>query len=349
MAHPNNRSNPSPKRRVPTPPVKKGHPQEKPKLHPRNLHRERYDFKGLIAACPDLASFVQQNIYGDETIDFSNPEAVKMLNRALLKHSYGVEDWDIPPGYLCPPIPGRADYIHHAADLLAASNYGKIPDGQKIRCLDIGVGANCVYPILGNKAYGWQFVGSDIDPVSIAAATRILDANPLLKENIVCRLQPNPADVFYGIVQKDECFDLSICNPPFHASLEAAQAGTLRKLNNLNPGKVTRPTLNFGGQNGELWCEGGERAFLVNMIRQSRQFTTSFFWFSTLVSKQSNLKSVHEALQKAAATEVRTIPMGQGNKTSRVVAWSFLTKAQQKVWREARWDVKPVPSALLQS
>lgn len=309
-------------------------------MHPRNPHRERYDFKLLVAGCPDLAPFVQLNLYNDESIDFSNPEAVKMLNKALLKQYYGIDPWDIPPGYLCPPIPGRADYIHHLADLLGASNYGKLPNGPKVRCLDIGVGANCIYPILGNKAYGWAFVGSDIDPVSIEAANKILDDNPLLKESVACRLQTNPKDIFYGIVQKGEYFDLSICNPPFHASLEAAQAGTLRKLNNLNFGKVTRPTLNFGGQNGELWCEGGEKAFLTNMIRQSRQFTASFFWFSTLVSKQSNLKSVYEALEKAAATEVRTIPMGQGNKTSRIVAWSFLTKAQQKAWREGRWQEK---------
>lgn len=328
------------KRRVPPPPVTKENPQGKPKLHPRNLHRERYDFPLLIAACPDLAAFVQPNIHGGETIDFANPAAVKMLNKALLKGHYGVDHWDIPQGYLCPPIPGRADYIHHLADLLAASNYGKMPAGQKIRCLDIGVGANCIYPILGHKAYGWHFVGSDIDPVSIAAANSILEANPLLKENIECRLQPNPQDIFYGVVQKDEYYDLTLCNPPFHASLEAAEAGTLRKLNNLNPGKVKEVTLNFGGQHGELWCEGGEKAFITNMIRQSRQFTTSIFWFSTLVSKQSNLKSVYEALSKAAATEVRTIPMGQGNKTSRIVAWSFLTKAQQKLWREGRWRKK---------
>ena len=43
-----------------------------------------------------------------------------MLNRAILMHHYGVKSWDIPAGYLCPPIPGRADYIHSVADLLAA-------------------------------------------------------------------------------------------------------------------------------------------------------------------------------------------------------------------------------------
>ena len=59
-----------------------------------------------------------------------------MLNRALLKADYGIDFWDIPPNYLCPPIPGRVDYIHHLADLLARSNNNEIPRGPQIKALD---------------------------------------------------------------------------------------------------------------------------------------------------------------------------------------------------------------------
>jgi len=114
-------------------------------------------------SCPELGVFVKLNDYNDESIDFSNPEAVKMLNTALLKHYYKINHWNIPANYLSPPIPGRADYIHHIAELLGGSNNGKIPTDNKIKCLDIGVGASCVYPIIGNKEYGWSFVGSEID------------------------------------------------------------------------------------------------------------------------------------------------------------------------------------------
>jgi len=317
---------------------KKEHPKEKVKLHPRNRHRERYDFKPLIDSCPDLARFVKLNIYNDESIDFFNPDAVKMLNKALLKHYYDIDNWNIPQNYLCPPIPGRADYIHHIADLLGSSNNGNIPTGQRIKCLDIGVGANCVYPIIGNKEYGWSFIGADIDPISIESASRIVESNPFLKGKIELRLQLNPKDIFYGIIQKDELIDLSICNPPFHASLAEAQSGTLRKLSNLNQKRITKPILNFGGQNSELWCEGGEEKFVRDMIIQSRQFSASCFWFSTLISKQSNLKRVYEDLKKAEAVAVKTIPMGQGNKVGRIVAWTFLTQEQQKRWMNTRWN-----------
>jgi 23S rRNA (adenine1618-N6)-methyltransferase len=319
---------------------KKEHPTEKEQLHPRNRHRARYEFKLLKISLPELAPFVKLNIHQDESIDFADPAAVKMLNRALLKQYYQIINWDIPEGYLCPPIPGRADYIHHIADLLGASNFGTIPQGSAIRCLDLGIGANCVYPIIGVKEYGWSFVGSDIDAVALESANRIIAENPVLTGKVECRLQPNPKNFFKGIIQTDEYFDLSICNPPFHASAEAAEAATLRKLSNLQHKEVTEVVKNFGGQNQELWCEGGEEAFVREMVRQSKQFGTSCFWFSSLISKQSHLKYVYEALTKAGAVEVKTIPMGQGNKTSRVVAWTFLTKDQQAAWKTLRWGAK---------
>lgn len=317
---------------------KKVHPKVKTRLHPRNKHRERYDFPKLIESCADLASFVSLNKFQDESIDFSNPEAVKMLNKALLMHFYGIENWDIPNNYLCPPIPGRADYIHYIADLLCSNNFGKMPKGAQIKCLDIGVGANCVYPIIGTTEYGWSFIGADIDSIAIESAKNIIKLNPSLKGKIECRLQENSKDFFYGILPKDELVDLSICNPPFHASAAEADAASLRKQSNLNKTKVSKSKLNFGGQNNELWCEGGEERFVRNMIKQSKKFGSNCYLFSSLISKQSTLKSVYKVLKECEATITETITMGQGNKTSRLVAWSFLTKAEQMKWKKERWS-----------
>ncbi len=315
---------------------KKQHPKEKLGLHPRNKHRARYHFQELISVCPALAPFVRLNNYDDESIDFSNPEAVMQLNKALLKKYYGIEHWNIPEGYLCPPIPGRADYIHHIADLLGGCNHGVVPTGSRIKCLDVGVGANCIYPIIGSKEYDWAFVGSDIEPLALQSAAKIIKTNTGLKGKVELRLQANAKDIFRGVVHTDEYFDLTICNPPFHTSLEEAQAGTLRKLSNLNRQRITKPALNFGGKNKELWCEGGEEKFVEKMISQSK-LLTSVFWFSTLISKSPHLKNVYAALEKAGVNEVKTIPMSQGNKTTRLVAWTYLTQDQQKKWVTTRW------------
>ncbi|WP_183576231.1 23S rRNA (adenine(1618)-N(6))-methyltransferase RlmF [Mucilaginibacter sp. X5P1] len=311
---------------------------EKENLHPRNLHRHGYDFERLIKATPALRPFVKPNKYGTESINFSDPDAVKTLNRALLKQFYGVDYWDIPAGYLCPPIPGRADYIHYMADLLGESNKGVIPTGDLVNVLDIGTGANCVYPIIGNSAYGWQFVGTDIDPVAIQSANKIIAENPKLKDNIVTRLQTNKADVFKRVIKQGEVFDLSVCNPPFHASLQEAQVGTNRKWDNLNSTRSPKAVLNFGGKNNELWCPGGEAMFIRHMIEQSALFTKSVLWFSTLVSKKDTLPGVYKALRSVEAVDVKTISMSQGQKVSRIVAWTFLNEREQAAWRSSHWE-----------
>ncbi len=316
---------------------KKIHPELKLELHSRNKHRERYNFKALIGASTELGAFVAKNKFGDESIDFSDPAAVKALNKAILKLHYGIDYWDIPQNYLCPPIPGRADYVHHASELLAALNNGKVPTGKKIKVLDIGTGASCIFPIVGTIEYGWSFVASDIDKVALESAGRIIANNKVLRGNIELRFQSNARNIFYGMFQKEEVFDLTICNPPFHASLEESQEASLRKVKNLKGIKVSKPILNFGGQNNELWCEGGEVRFVKDMIFQSKQFAESCLWFSTTVSKQSNLKAIYTILKRVEAVEVKTLPMAQGNKTSRVVAWTFLSPEKQQSWVKRRF------------
>jgi 23S rRNA (adenine1618-N6)-methyltransferase len=316
---------------------KKDHPAEKSELHPRNRHRGRYDFKNLIGTYPELRRFVTINDYGDESINFFDPAAVKTLNKALLKHFYSIRHWDIPHNYLCPPIPGRADYIHYAADLLASENSNVIPRGRQIKCLDIGVGANCIYPIIGAVEYSWSFVGADIDAVSVQSATHIAELNPLLQDHIACRLQADPNKIFHGIIKKDEYFDLTVCNPPFHSSAAEAQSGTLRKLSNLKGRKMTKSVLNFGGRGNELWCEGGEERFVADMIRESKLFSHACLWFTTLISRRWNVNTAVNTLKQVGAADVKTIPMSQGSKSSRIVAWTFLNAQQRSEWAKSRW------------
>lgn len=293
----------------------------KSNLHPRNRHRDRYDFPRLVEARPTLAAFVRPNPLGDTTIDFSDPEAVKELNRAILSAFYGIASWDIPPGYLCPAIPGRADYLHYVADLLAESNEGRVPVGSQVRVLDVGTGANIAYPLIGRSEYGWSFVGSDVDSVALEAAAANLRMNPTAAEKIELRRQPSPRQIFANVVRPGERFDLCVANPPFHASLDEARAGSERKRRNL--GKSTTDRLNFGGMTSELVCEGGERGFILRMISESSRFADRIGWFTSLVSKESNLPAIEGALIRANVAERRAIEMSQGQKRSRVVAWRF--------------------------
>jgi len=311
-------------------------------LHKRNLHQGRYDFAKLTAALPELKKHVVKNPKGEPSINFSDPLAVKLLNKALLAHHYGVAEWDIPQGYLCPPIPGRADYIHRLAELL--SQESKSLKHNQVRALDVGVGANCIYPIVGATQYGWHYVGSDVDPISVENSNQIAQSNTVLHGRVECRLQPDSRHFFKGIIAENEYYELTTCNPPFHKSLEEAQQGSERKIKNLSANKGKRgqatghikgqpsPILNFGGQKAELWCPGGEAAFIKNMAFESRGFAQQVLWFSTLISKKENVRWMRKNLEKAGAKEVRIVEMSQGQKVSRFIAWSFKTETQRQSW-----------------
>ncbi|MFP5594936.1 23S rRNA (adenine(1618)-N(6))-methyltransferase RlmF [Kluyvera sp. 142486] len=298
---------------------------QKPGLHPRNRHHSRYDLDVLCQAVPALRDFITLSPAGEQTINFADPLAVKTLNKALLAHFYAVKEWDIPEGFLCPPVPGRADYIHHLGDLLSDES-GNVVKGASI--LDIGVGANCIYPLIGAHEYGWRFTGSETHSEAFTSAQAILSANPSLNRMIRLRRQKDTTAMFNGVIHKNEQYDATLCNPPFHDSAAAARAGSERKRRNL--GQDRDDALNFGGQQQELWCEGGEVAFIKQMIAESKGFARQVMWFTSLVSKGENLPPLYRALTDAGAVKVVKKEMAQGQKQSRFIAWSFMDDEQRR-------------------
>lgn len=302
-------------------------------MHLRNIHKHGYDFKELVKCCPALKQFVTSAPNNRQTINFSDPVAVKTLNQALLASYYKVTQWELPAGYLCPPIPGRADYIHHIADLLSDGDNAAIPQGKEIVGLDIGVGANVIYPIVGNALYGWRFVGSEVDSISLKAAKLNIKATPRLQKNVEIRQQANKHDVFAGIIKSQDRFAFTMCNPPFHRSEKEAAAGSQRKNRNLARNRLKRSgkpsenrdtkQLNFGGQHNELWCVGGELNFIETMIKQSVAYTQQVGWFTSLVSKKENVNRLRTTLEHMGCQDVKVVEMAQGTKISRIIAWRF--------------------------
>ncbi|HGZ0787086.1 TPA: 23S rRNA (adenine(1618)-N(6))-methyltransferase RlmF [Enterobacter hormaechei] len=299
---------------------------QKPGLHPRNRHRSRYDMKALCQSCPALQDFIVQTPAGEPSVNFADPLAVKTLNKALLAHFYGVTHWDIPEGFLCPPVPGRADYVHHLADLLADDNGGVVP--KQATVLDIGTGANLIYPLIGAHEYQWRFTGSETGAEAFASAQAIINANPGLSRAVRLRRQKDAAAIFNGIIHKNEHYDATLCNPPFHDSAASARAGSERKRRNL--GQAEDGALNFGGQQQELWCEGGEVAFILRMIAESKGFGRQVKWFTTLVSRGDNLPPLYRALTDVGAVKVVKKEMAQGQKQSRFIAWTFMDENKRR-------------------
>lgn len=308
-------------------------------MHPRNRHQDRYDFTQLTRALPALKPFVQRTPAGEPSIDFADPAAVRMLNRALMQSLYGIRGWQFPAGYLCPPIPGRADYLHGLADLLAQENGGAIPRGSAIRALDVGTGASCIYPLLGHVDYGWSFVGTEIDGDALSSAASILAANPVQAAAVELRQQTDRRLILKGVVRPGERFDLTLCNPPFHASSSAAAQSSARKWEKLGRANRPRvqPTRNFGGHGHELWCRGGELGFVRQMIEESVELGSSVLWFTSLIADGAHLAPLKQQIHKAGAHS-QSIAMTQGQKQSRFLAWTFLDAQQRQAWRGERWS-----------
>jgi 23S rRNA (adenine1618-N6)-methyltransferase len=303
-----------------------GNNKKTSELHPNNKHKNGYDFTELCDAFPPLKAFVFVNAYGTKTIDFANQKAVKSLNTALLFKDYKVKFWEFPDDNLCPPIPGRVDYIHYLADLLKASGIG-----ENAKVLDIGTGANCIYPLLGNAAYGWKFTGTDIDAKSLGFAELIVKKNKL-DQSIKLLKQTHSTQILKGILNETHKFSAAMCNPPFYGSQEEAMQANTRKLIGL--GNENDANLrNFGGKQQELWYKGGEKAFLHTYLYESSMLKTQCFWYSSLVSKKENVEGMCDSLKKLNATDIKIIPMHQGNKITRIVAWTFLTEEEQKEWK----------------
>lgn len=311
--------------------------KQAPSMHSRNVHKNGYPMAALCKAHPALSEYVVNAKSGKQSIDFAKPQAVKALNAALLMHYYGLKTWDIPLGYLCPPVPGRADYIHGIADILAQSNAKALPKESKIRGLDIGTGANAIYPIIGSYTYGWEFVGSDIDAVSVESAELLAAKNPTLTPLFSVRKQTDKSKIFGNIIQPNEHFTFTMCNPPFHKSAKDAALGSERKAKGLKDNKHkrngkkqtqnkgTNSALNFAGTHNELWCEGGELAFIQRMIIESVQFKQQVVWFTCLVSKGEHLKAIETSLKYYNVNEYKIVNMAQGQKLSRFVAWTFMS------------------------
>lgn len=301
-------------------------PKIKENLHPRNVNRVPYDIPALLKVEPELNRYLTKTPDGEQSINFSHPTAVKKLNQALLKHYYKINYWDFPAENLCPPIPGRADYIHYVADLLAETQRGQIPKGEDIRVLDIGTGASMIYPILCQSIYQWKSIGTDISKKSLETAKSILDHNPSLQGKIQLRLQKNPNSIFKDILNPKEKVDATLCNPPFHPSVSAARRATHEKNVRLNGKNVYSSPSNFSGNFKELVCEGGELAFIQRMIDESVLHKDQCQWFTTLVSKSAYLKRIEQSLKQVQVADYRIIQMGTGNKITRMVAWTFIPK-----------------------
>jgi len=290
--------------------------QSSTSAHVRSVHQGRYDLRALSKLNKALAPLVFTSPKTkDLTVDWSESASVFELNKSLLMQHYGVgEEYTLGPHegkHLIPPVPSRAEMIHHCADLLLAEK-----TKEEVSCLDIGCGASAILSLIGAAAYGWRVVATDASKAALELAERNVKTSAH-SDRISLRLQSNPAHIFRNVVAPGEFFDLTVCNPPFYSSQREAQAASQRKIKNLGLGEKR----NFGGTSEELWCKGGELAFIRRMIDESLFFRAQLGWVTSLVSEKEHVELLRADLKAKGVTRVKVVDFENGNKKARVLAW----------------------------
>ena len=290
-------------------------------MHAQNPYGNRYDLKRLTKHYHALEKFIVLNPSGEETIDFSSSEAVFALNKSMLLADFKLGDYELPSGYLIPPVPGRLDYLLHVRDFLTEKF--NVSENSQLNGLDMGSGANGIYCILGAQYFNWKMVGSETDAKAVEIANANIQKTKGLNDKIEIRHQQDKGSLFKNTIQANEQFDFVVCNPPFHSSKEEALKGSLRKVKNLG-GYAAKEKflLNFEGQANELWCNGGEVLFIKRLIKESVGFKNQVKVFSTLVAKSESVAAIKKQLSKVKAN-FEVIPMALGNKKGRYVMWWF--------------------------
>ncbi|KAK2196329.1 bifunctional METTL16-RlmF family/S-adenosyl-L-methionine-dependent methyltransferase superfamily/Ribosomal RNA large subunit methyltransferase F [Babesia duncani] len=278
--------------------------------------------------------------------NFNHPDAVYHLSKAILKKNYNL-DLQLPCActglcsdeedksefvdrFLAPCIPNRADYIHYLADLLnnpypemegqnKVENYNPLQPVFKnsmLKILDIGTGANVIYPLLGNAEYKWKFVATDISPEALQVAHANISLNGLTQE-IELRQQYNHLAMFSGVMKSHERFMASICNPPFHHSLhqinsnpKVSTLGRKEELLFTHFNTSVTYSSQYMDQNhkqplvlGHLGytftanpLDHGELAFIEIMFSESRFYAHNVVWFTSLVARATTLKRIKNTI-----------------------------------------------------
>lgn len=341
---------------------------------PRNSFQGTYDMDRLVSCYLTLSSHVIKGPTGRPTVNWADPTAVRALNTALLVADYNVNpsySYILPNDALVPPIPGRADYVHHIADLLhkCISNHdAEIPKGSGVIGFDIGTGASCIYSTIATSVYGWRMIASDINITPIESARRIVKANGH-DDFIDIRHQKSDTSIFDGILEEqDERIDFCMCNPPFYYNREEFLAENARKLKGLAKSRgrgqlkvkdlnkvankkgdqVMASSNNFGGLESEIICKGGEVRFVKRIFNESKMYWNKCLWFTTLVSRNDNLKKIKSNMKKKRRRirkgdrEVKMIdqiPIGAGKKRSNILLCTFMDEDERRDWaRRRNWN-----------
>jgi 23S rRNA A1618 N6-methylase RlmF len=312
--------------------------------HPRNVLRNGPDLAALVAAHGELRKyfrFSRQVAMQRRTDRFmwEDADAVRCLTVAML-HYYFQLTVDVPPAHLLPHLTLRLNYVHFLEDLLNLQNSSSdVPAAQSdsstilIHGIDIGTGATCIFPLLLARLHpALRWIATEINPESFRIAARNWhinfgpgaqtssqppldlpsDATELDSGALSLRLVPQTDDsqspsILLCALKGNERALFSMCNPPFFESVDAKQV---------------RGKRSFRAVDSEVATEGGEYAFVMQMIDESLQLRARIGTYTTMLGRQSTLPAVMKRLRECDdVSEHGNTELWQGKICRSVVWW----------------------------
>ena len=263
------------------------------------------DFKFLSEEFPEFKKYVYINKYGGYSINWKNPNSIKELVKTILNKFLNIIYYEIPENFLVPTLTSRYNYLNYINKLFTKF---KIENKEKI-LIDIGTGANIIYPLLGYKLYNWNFIASEINEDAIKIGKKIIKENNLEKEIFIFK-QNDSKKIFENIININKKYLCSICNPPFF------DINTEIKKDNL----YTDNEYNYN----EVYCEGGEIFFIKEMIKESYIYKKNIFLFSSLIGRKNNMKKIYSVIKNIKEISLlNKTTIKQGKNARWIIIWSF--------------------------
>lgn len=280
------------------------------RMHPRNPYRGKDpNHEQLVDQFPELKQYLRPaKRKGDRpTLALTtNPAAAIAYNCALLKRDFGI-NWSIPVGRLCPPIASRVNYVLWVQDLIKLNRPKTQPSVDRVVGIDIGTGANAIYPLLGTALDStWHFVATDVDESALSLAKKNMEANPRLQRRIKLKRVSEDARVQAALPPGDGMIDFCMCNPPFFESALDVRI---------------RPDGSTAGTRSELVCQGGEEGFVSGIVRDSVKLGRRVRWYTSMFGKKASVKSTLKLIREAGFTNIATTQFLQGRTTRWGIAW----------------------------
>ncbi|XP_044015193.1 U6 small nuclear RNA (adenine-(43)-N(6))-methyltransferase, partial [Aphidius gifuensis] len=280
-------------------------------MHPKNKYKIEPNFRDLAQIYPEFHQHVYTDLTGKLKFNFKSQESLKVLAKILLKHDFNI-DVDIPDDKLIPVLPLRLNYIHWIEDLLEHANVK-----NNIVGIDIGTGAICIYPILCSKLFGWKMIGTEIDETSVSSAI-----NNVKKNNLDNLITVEHAD--HNIILNKSLIDnnnnnsylFTMCNPPFFNNNQL-----MFKKNKKKP-----PRNASTGNNNELFIDGGECKFVLNIINESIILSTNIKIYTTMLGQKSSLIYFRKEFKNKNIDNYTWTEFCQGYTKRWGLAWTFLSK-----------------------